>query len=144
MRAGGAGDLLIDLGGNLKAVRGTWRTGVRSPGGDGGVAAVVALRPGKALSTSAEYFRGKHICDARTGRLVSNEVASVTVLCDSATWADGLSTTLFVLGLAEGRRFLRMELPKLPRAPRDVSVLWILQDGRIEQDGRADFERPGL
>ena len=133
MRAGGAGALLIDLGGNLKAVRGTWRTGVRSPVGDD-VAAVVALRPGKALSTSAEYFRGKHIFDARTGRPVSNEVASVTVLCDSAMWADGLSTTLFVLGLAEGRRFLRTELPKLPQAPRNVSVFWILQDGRIERD----------
>ena len=63
----GAGDdLLIDLGGNLKAVRGDWRVGVRSPSGEG-VATLVTLRAGEALATSAEYFRGKHIQDGRTG-----------------------------------------------------------------------------
>ena len=143
-RKGGASDLLIDLGGNVKAVRGTWQTGVRSPSGDGAVA-VVALRPGEALATSAEYFRGRHVYDGRTGRPVSNEVASVTVLCGSAMWADGLSTTLFVLGADEGRRFLRGLPAAVPRAPCPVAALWVLRDGRVETadaDGRFALGRP--
>lgn len=130
----GAGDLLIDLGGNVKAVRGDWTTGVRSPRDDG-LAAVVTLRAGEALATSAEYFRGKHIRDGRTGQPVSNGVASVTVLCTSAMWADGLSTTLFVLGPESGRRFLRERFasPPLGTGPANVgaapAVLWLMDDG---------------
>ena len=123
---GGDYDLLVDLGGNLKAVRGAWRTGVRDPNGER-VAAFVDLRPGESLATSAEYYRGKHIKDGRTGRAVSNEVASVTVLSTSATWADGLSTTLFILGPDAGRPFLR---DHAARFPSGLAVLWLLRDGR--------------
>lgn len=141
-----ADDLLIDLGGNVKAVRGDWTTGVKSPCGDG-FAAVVTLRAGEALATSAEYFRGKHICDGRTGQPVSNGVASVTVLCTSAMWADGLSTTLFVLGPEAGRRFLRERFAAssvgtdpafvgtdpVGTGPADMgtdpAVLWLMDDG---------------
>ena len=82
------------------------------------------------MATSAEYFRGKHIHDGRTGFPVSNDVASVTVRCPSALWADGLSTTLFVLGPDAGKRFLRTRLPELLGPDAAVSVLWILKDGR--------------
>lgn len=131
---GGDVDLLVDLGGNLKSVRGVWETGVRSP--DGGVAAMVSLRPGEALATSAEYFRGRHIHDARTGRPASAGVASVTVLAASATWADALSTALFVLGPEAGAAMLR---DRLPPESRPVAVFWICADGRIvahDPDGR--------
>lgn len=121
-------DALVDLGGNLRAVCGDWTVGVRNPNGEG-LAAVVTLRAGEALATSAEYFRGKHIVDGRTGRPVSNDVASVTVLCPSAMWSDGLSTTLFILGSEEGARFLRTR-PSVRGMPAyDVAVLWILRNG---------------
>lgn len=126
---GMTGDLLVDLGGNLKSVRGDWRTGVRAPSGLG-LVAVVTLHAGEALATSAEYFRGKHIFDGRTSQPVSNDVAAVTVLGTSAMWADGLSTTLFVLGPEAGSRFLRERWePKHP----PVSVLWVLYDGQIRK-----------
>ena len=118
---------LIDLGGNVKAMKGEWRTGVKDPGGNGFVASVV-LKEGEALATSATYFRGAHIHDGRTGKPVSNGVASVTVLCDSAMWADGLSTALFVLGPDEGRAFLDRHLAELV-GERKVEVLWILSGG---------------
>ncbi|MBQ3342243.1 MAG: FAD:protein FMN transferase [Kiritimatiellae bacterium] len=127
-------DALLDLGGNLKAVRGEggshkpWKTGVKNPSGDG-FAATVELNEGEALATSATYFRGTHIYDGRTGSPVTNGVASVTVLCRSAMWADGLSTTLFVLGPDEGRVFLDKHLAEL-MGERKVEVLWILSDGR--------------
>ena len=115
-------DLLVDLGGNLKSAQGCWRTGVQSPTG-AGLSARVELRPGEALATSAEYFRGKHICDGRTHSPVSNDVASVTVLHpSSAMLADGLSTTLFVLGTADGAEFLSRHYP-------DAAALWELKGG---------------
>lgn len=126
-------DTLIDLGGNIKSVRGAWKTGVKDPNGDG-FAAVVKLREGEALATSATYYRGSHIYDGRTGKPAANNVASVTVLCNSAMWADGLSTTLFVLGPEEGAVFLDKHLVELV-GDQDVAVLWILDDGsQIRRD----------
>ena len=108
--------LLVDLGGNLRAVRGSWRTGVRNPFGDG-YAAVVTLTDGESVATSGNYerfverdgVRYSHILDGRTGEPVSG-IAGVTVVTPAALGAmlaDGLSTTLFVLGPKEGARFLR-------------------------------------
>lgn len=101
-----AAEVLLDLGGNLLAVRGEWRAGVLSPDG-ASVSQLVRLRPGEALSTSAEYFRGKHIYDGRTHRPVTNGVRSVTVRATSAMLADGLSTAVFVLGESAGRDLVR-------------------------------------
>ena len=116
------GDVLIDLGGNLKSVRGDWRVGVKDPDGDGFVASVV-LHPGEALATSAEYYRGRHIYDGRTGKPAASGVKSVTVLCRSAMQADGLSTTLFILGPEEG-----MALTE--KHGVECSVLFVMADGR--------------
>lgn len=134
-------DVLVDLGGNLKSVRGDWTVGVKDPNGEG-VSAVVTLHACEALATSAEYFRGKHIADGRTGRPVSNDVASVTVLSPSAMWADGLSTTLFILGPTEGERFLRTRLSAREPSAFGVAVLWILRNGRwVTADPERRFRR---
>jgi thiamine biosynthesis lipoprotein len=136
------GAILLDLGGNVKAVcpsasgaARTWRTGVRSPDGNG-ICAVVQLRDGEAIATSASYYRGRHIFDGRTGRPACGAVASVTVLCRSAMLADGLSTTLYVLGPEEGLSFLA-------RSGYDASVLFLLTDGRrIATDARFEPVAP--
>ncbi len=136
-------DALLDLGGNLKALRGEggshkpWKTGVKNPKGEG-FAATVELNEGEALATSATYFRGAHIYDGRTVNPVTNGVASVTVLCRSAMWADGLSTTLFVLGPDEGRAFLETHRKALV-GDDSFAVLWVLSDNsqvRIDPDNR--------
>ena len=116
-------DVLIDLGGNLRACGGHWKTGVQNPFGSG-FAATIELQKGEALATSATYARGKHILDGRTGEVVSNSVASVTVLAPTAMEADGLSTTLFVLGPDEGIEFLKDHYPA-------VEALFILTNGQI-------------
>lgn len=108
-------DALIDLGGNLKAVGGSWRTGIA------GSDTVVELTNGMACATSGEYFRGKHIYDGRTGLPVSNDVWSVTVIHpNSAMLADGLSTTLFVLGREQGDKFLAEHYP-------EATAVWIVK-----------------
>ena len=92
---------LLDLGGNLKACKGDWTVGVKD--GESFI-----LREGEACATSARYYRGDHIKDGRTGADVTNGVYSVTVIHPkSAMLADGLSTTLFVLGRERGEAFLK-------------------------------------
>ena len=99
-------DLLIDLGGNLKAVKGDWTVGIKD--GESFV-----LHEGEACATSARYYRGGHIKDGRTGGSVTNAVYSVTVIHPrSAMLADGLSTTLFVLGREKGEAFLKKHYPE--------------------------------
>ena len=122
--------LLIDLGGNLRAVRGDWRTGVRNPFGDG-LAATLVLAEGESVATSGNYerfvvrdgIRYSHILDGCTGNPVTG-IAGVTVVTPAslgATLADGLSTTLFVLGPEKGMNFLREHAAAYGAA----QVLWI-------------------
>ena len=107
-------DLLIDLGGNLKAVKGDWTVGIK----DG---ESFALHEGEACATSARYYRGNHIKDGRTGADVANGVYSVTVIHPkSAMLADGLSTTLFILGRERDEEFLKKHYPEA----RAVWVGW--------------------
>ena len=112
---------LLDLGGNLLALSGSWSTGIRDPATVGGIARKIVLEPGFAAATSGEYERGKHIYDGRTGKPVENDVASVTVVHpNSAMLADGLSTTLFVLGRKEGTEFLSRNYP-------EAQAYWIMK-----------------
>ncbi len=110
-------DLLLDLGGNLLAVRGTWRTGVY------GTSETIELTAGESSSTSAAYFRGKHIRDGRTGQPVTNNVKSVTVVSpDSAAWADGFSTFYFILGRPQ------------KKIPPQSKVIWVMKDGSVKRN----------
>lgn len=112
---------LLDLGGNLLALSGSWSTGIRDPATDVGIARKIVLEPGFAAATSGEYERGKHIYDGRTGKPVENDVASVTVVHpNSAMLADGLSTTLFVLGREKGTKFLSDNFP-------EARAYWIMK-----------------
>ena len=97
---------LIDLGGNLKSVDSEWRCAIAFSGER------IVLKPGMAIATSAEYFRGRHIYDARTKKAVSGDGASVSVLHpNSAMSADALSTVLFILGRSKGEKFIRENHP---------------------------------
>jgi thiamine biosynthesis lipoprotein ApbE len=94
--------ILIDLGGNLRAVGGDWRIGIAYSQDS------FVLSNSAAVATSARYFRGGHIKDARTGKEMKPSFKSVSVIHpSSAMMADALSTVLFILGDEEGRRFLR-------------------------------------
>ena len=105
-------DALIDLGGNLKAVRGDWRVGVRSSAG-GNPGDAFTLREGEACATSAEYYRGSHIRDGRTGEAAKSGVQCVTVVHpSSAMLADALSTVMFLLGRERGASFLSEHYPE--------------------------------
>ena len=111
--AGLHSEILVDLGGNLKAVSGEWRIALY--GSDD----VFVLKPGEAAATSGEYFRGKHIRDGRTGAECSNTLYSVTVIHpSSAMRADALSTALFIMGKGKGAEFLNRRHP-------EASAIWL-------------------
>jgi thiamine biosynthesis lipoprotein len=133
-------NILIDLGGNLRAIgeaaqgRGGWRTGIRDPFNEGSCVAQFLLTNGQAVATSGNYerfveirgVRYAHIMDARTGNPVTG-IAGVTVIAPTAMLADVLSTTLFVLGPEKGRALLKnypnCEAVWIPDTPEQLTLL---------------------
>lgn len=84
-------DMLVDLGGNMKACAGKWRVGIY------GSSRTIVLGAGESCATSGEYFRGRHIKDGRDGRDAANGGVSVTVVHSaSAMAADALGTILWI------------------------------------------------
>jgi len=127
----GKTDFLVDLGGNLRAFgqaapgRGGWLAGIRNPFTHNLLIGTILLTNGEAVATSGSYerfveldgHRYAHIMDPRTGQPAEG-VAGVTVLAPSGIQCDGLSATLFILGPAAGRDFLKQHRP-------DCDALWV-------------------
>jgi len=110
---------IIDLGGNILAYgekKGgeSWRIGVQDPSSERGAHIGVLAVKNKTMVTSGVYERffvenGKHyhhILDPKTGYPVSNGLLSVTIVADRSIDADGLSTSVFALGLQKGRALI--------------------------------------
>lgn len=99
--------------------RGTnWQVGISAPMNDwrpGDPTMTVLSISDRAVSTSGDYqkyfvdaqgHRQSHIFDPRTGHPVQHNLGSVSVVADTCTLADALSTTLFVLGPEAGPKFI--------------------------------------
>lgn len=104
-----------------------WQVGIQHPRESDSFAALSKLKE-RSLATSGDYashfsadFRQHHIVDPRTGRSPS-ELASASVVAQSATLADALSTTLLVMGAQEGFRLIEQF--------DDVDALLITKTGR--------------
>ncbi len=118
----GTSSALIDLGGTIFALglpddRDAWRVGVRDPRDPDQIFASFDM-VNRAAATSGAYeqfveidgHRYGHIMNPATGRPVEG-LLSVTVICRSATLADALSTTLYVLGPERAQRLLYDHYP---------------------------------
>ena len=101
---------LVEIGGEIR-VKGynadgeKWRIGIESPTlARSGIQQAVTITD-KAVATSGDYrnyyekdgIRYSHTIDPSTGRPVEHNVASVTVISDSATEADGWATAFNVM-----------------------------------------------
>ena len=111
---------LVNLGGNVQAL-GTkpdgskWRVAVQSPDDTEDYLGILSVED-KAVITSGGYERyfeqdGKtyhHIIDPKTGYPAENGLTSVTVVSEDGTLADGLSTSLFIMGKDKAIEFWRV------------------------------------
>jgi thiamine biosynthesis lipoprotein len=101
LRAAGAGDFAINLGGDIvcagEPVPGQpWRVGVRASDDAARVVLVLGIRTG-AVATSGLYERGAHVTDARTGQ-VPGTWESITVVAPDLATADAVATAALAMG----------------------------------------------
>jgi thiamine biosynthesis lipoprotein len=108
-------NFLVEVGGELRLMGHNpagqaWRIGIERP--TDGVGAVQQAVSGSniAITTAGDYHdyferdgvRYSHTIDPTTGRPVAHKLASVTVVANDATYADGMDTALEVLGPERG------------------------------------------
>lgn len=127
LEAHGIENYMVEVGGEIRA-RGTnyegeaWRAGIEKPAeGERTVQRALPLE-NLSLATSGDYrdfymqdgVRISHTIDARTGRPVTHNLASVSVLHEDCMWADAYATAITALGPDDGLLMAKiLELPAL-------------------------------
>ena len=132
----GTQSVLATLGGNIGAYgenpgrdSGNWVVGIADPDNNADYLATVEVRD-RSVVTSGDYERyfeqdGKryhHIFDPATGYPADSGLRSVTVIDESSTRADALTTALFVMGLEEGMTFCEQN---------DIAAVFITADKQV-------------
>ena len=125
---------MVSLGGNVQTLGSKpdgspWRIAVQNPLGDGYVGVIEVSN--EAVVTSGGYERyferdGEiywHIIDPATGAPAKNGVISATIVSESGTRCDALSTALFILGRDGAETYWRTH--------GDFDYLLVLDDGTI-------------
>lgn len=113
---------LINLGGNVltlgtKPNGDSYTIGIQKPFSTDGTPIVAVDVTDKSVVTSGTYQRyfeqdGRiyhHILDTSTGYPCDNGLSSVTLIGDSSTDGDALSTTVFLLGLDDGMNYVESQ-----------------------------------
>lgn len=132
----GTQGVLATLGGNIGAYgenpnrdSGNWVVGIADPDDNAAFIATVEVRD-LSVVTSGDYERyfeqdGKryhHIFDPATGYPADSGLRSVTVIDESSTRADALTTALFVMGLEEGMAFCEQN---------DIAAVFVTADKQV-------------
>lgn len=115
---------LVSLGGNVQALGAKpdgskWKVAVQNPDSDESYIGVLEI-VGKAVITSGGYERyfekdGKtyhHIINPATGYPADSGLKSVTIISSDGTLADGLSTSLFIMGIDKAKEYWRANSDK--------------------------------
>ncbi|MCP4988880.1 MAG: FAD:protein FMN transferase [Colwellia sp.] len=113
---------LVEIGGEMR-LRGFKHTGelwaiavekpILDPSGEQRAVHQVVIPKDNAVATSGDYrnyfeadgVRFSHIIDPETGKPINHNLVSVTVIHPSSMTADGLSTSLMVMGMEQGMVF---------------------------------------
>jgi len=110
---------LIEIGGELRGAGlkpdgQPWWVDLEPPCAHCSLAPLRIALHGLSIATSGDYRRYRlddqgrrrsHTLDPRSGEPIAHGLASVSVVHPSAMWADGWSTALMVMGLAQGLAF---------------------------------------
>lgn len=118
-RTAGVTSGLVNLGGNVQTVGfkpdGTeWKIGIQHPEEENGMLGVVTTHD-TAVITSGGYERNfeedgvtyHHIIDPSTGYPADSGLISVTIVSEDGMLADGLSTSLFIMGKERATEYWR-------------------------------------
>ncbi|SDX02749.1 thiamine biosynthesis lipoprotein [Ruegeria halocynthiae] len=115
LRDAGIEDYMVEIGGDLVAMgqndKGdNWQIGIEKP--EAGAQAIQLIVPldDLGMATSGDYknfyeqdgVRYSHIIDPITGRPITHQTTSVTVLAESAMMADAWATAMLALGQDKG------------------------------------------
>lgn len=139
----GYDNFLVEIGGEVVA-RGVnarnelWKVGIDRPqfsalpGED--IQGILKLKD-IAVATSGDYrnyfeHQGKqfsHTIDPFTGYPVTHDLASVTIIADNCTWADGLATAVMAMGREKG-------LPWIEAIPRVEALLIVRREAGIYRE----------
>jgi thiamine biosynthesis lipoprotein len=119
LRRRGIRHAIVSAGGDSRVIgdrRGRpWTVGVRDPRRPGEVVALLPLED-VAISTSGDYeryfevdgVRCHHLIDPKTG-LSPSSVRSVTIVAEDGLTSEGLSKSVFVMGLEKGMRLIESQ-----------------------------------
>ncbi|WP_245759632.1 FAD:protein FMN transferase [Poseidonocella sedimentorum] len=147
LRGFGLKDFMVEIGGDLyvsgnNADGQPWQIGIESPDALSRQAYDIASISNLGMATSGDYrnyfekdgARYSHILDARTGRPVTHNTASVTVLAENAMLADAWATALLAVGTERGLEIANQ---------RDLAAMFIDRDGKADHVGytRAESAR---
>lgn len=134
---------LVEIGGEIrlkgKNINGeSWRIAVEKPTADRRMIQRILPITDIAIATSGDYrnffehngVRFSHTIDPRTGRPITHNLASVTILRDTAMEADALATALMVLGPDQGYRLAERQ---------QIAALFIIKsdEGFVERSTQA-------
>ena len=144
--AEGVEHYLVEVGGEVRT-RGlspedrAWRLGIEKPNpATRDIQQIVGLS-GHALASSGNYRiffeadsqRYAHIIDPRNGRPLTHDLASATVIAETTTQADALSTAMLVMGTETAMAFAR---------ENDIAAFLISgRDGSFSDAASPAFER---
>lgn len=136
----GLHDHLVEIGGELrgaglKSEGQPWWVDLEPPAPDCGLAPTRIALHGLAIATSGDYRscfvdadgrRRSHTLDPRSGHPIEHGTASVSVVHESAMWADAWSTALTVLGPVAG-------LALATAQGLAAQLVWRNDDGRFAE-----------
>jgi FAD:protein FMN transferase len=112
----GVQNYMVEIGGEVRA-RGNnhknepWKIGISTPDSPSGIQEVISLS-NYSMATSGDYrnyfekdgVRFSHTIDPRTGKPITHNLASVSIMAENCMTADAVATAIDVLGPDEGMK----------------------------------------
>ena len=119
LKENGVESAIVNLGGNVQVLgskvdKSAWRVAIQDPVNAEAFLGILSTED-KAVITSGGYERyfeenGKkyhHIIDVKTGYPADSGLTSVSIVAKDGTLADGLSTSLFIMGEEKAKNYWR-------------------------------------
>lgn len=136
---------LINLGGDVyaygeKTDKSPWRIGLQDPLEMTGSPLGIIKIKNKSVVTSGDYERffeidGEryhHILDIDKGKPSNNELMSATVISDESIDGDAISTSLFIMGVEDGLKYVE--------SIKGVDAIFVTKDKKVITSSKDNWE----